>query len=137
VHLLQEASCLEDLQIAPDGHVRHLELAHEVRHANRANLSDALKDQGLALPSEHLPSSPASCGGDGRVTRCGAWRELQSPLASMMARPVGKSQRTRTQNTVGMRAILLTLCNRLATIGFSDLLAQNARAGITEEDLHG
>ena len=53
VDLLEQAALVEDLEVAPDGHVRHAELAHEVGDADRAVLADAVEDQCLALPGQH------------------------------------------------------------------------------------
>ena len=53
VDLLEEAVLVEDLEVAPDGHVRHAEVARELGHADGTGLADALEDEGLALTSEH------------------------------------------------------------------------------------
>ena len=44
---------VEDLEVAPHGHVRHAELADEIRDADGARLADALEDQGLPLARQH------------------------------------------------------------------------------------
>ena len=49
VDLDHEALVVEQLEVAPDGHVRHAELADEVGHANAAVLAHAVEDVGLAL----------------------------------------------------------------------------------------
>ena len=53
VDLLEQAALVEDLEVAPDGHVGDAELAHEVGHADRAVLAHAIEDERLPLPSEH------------------------------------------------------------------------------------
>ena len=54
VHLLEQAALVQDLQVAPDRHVRDAQLADEVGHPDAAILADALEDVapgagGLAL----------------------------------------------------------------------------------------
>ena len=51
--LLEEAALVEDLEVAPHGHVGDAELADEVRDADGAGLADALEDQGLPLARQH------------------------------------------------------------------------------------
>ena len=51
--LLEQPALVEDLEVAPNGHVRDAELAHEVGDADRAVLADAVEDEGLALAREH------------------------------------------------------------------------------------
>ena len=53
VDLLEKAALVEDLEVAPDRHVRDAELAHQVGDAHGAVLADAVEDQGLTLPGEH------------------------------------------------------------------------------------
>ena len=68
VDLLEQAALVEDLEVAPDGHVGHAELAHEVGDADGAVLADAIEDERLALTREHQatlrridgPSLPAT-----------------------------------------------------------------------------
>ena len=60
VHLLEQAAVVEQLQVAPDGHIRHAQLAGEVRYTDSTVLADALQDQRLALACEHV-NIPARC----------------------------------------------------------------------------
>ena len=53
VDLLEDALVVEDLEVAPDGHVRHAELADEVGDADGALLPDPVEDDRLALTREH------------------------------------------------------------------------------------
>ena len=53
VDLLEQPALVEDLEVAPDGHVRHAELADEVGDADGAVLADAVEDERLALAREH------------------------------------------------------------------------------------
>ena len=53
VDLLEQAALVEDLEVAPDGHVRDAELADEVGDADRAVLADAVEDECLTLAREH------------------------------------------------------------------------------------
>ena len=53
VDLLEQPALVEDLEVAPDGHVRHAELADEVGDTDRAVLADPVEDECLTLPSEH------------------------------------------------------------------------------------
>ena len=53
VDLLEQAALVEDLEVAPDGHVGHAELAHEVRDAHGAVLAHAVEDECLTLAREH------------------------------------------------------------------------------------
>ena len=51
--LLEQAALVEDLEVAPDGHVGDAELADEVGDPDRAVLADAVEDECLALAREH------------------------------------------------------------------------------------
>ena len=62
--LLEQPALVEDLEVAPDGHVRDAELAHEVGDPDRAVLADAIEDECLALAREHQRS--LWCTGIGR-----------------------------------------------------------------------
>ena len=53
VDLFEQAAVVEQLQVAPDGHIRHAQLAGEVRYTDSTVLADALQDQCLALACEH------------------------------------------------------------------------------------
>ena len=44
-----QAAVVEQLEVAPDGHVRHAELADEIRDPDPAVLADAVEDVSLAL----------------------------------------------------------------------------------------
>ena len=63
VDLLEQAALVEDLEVAPDGHVRHAELAHEVGDPDGAVLADPIEDQGLSLAREHHDTAPGSVPG--------------------------------------------------------------------------
>ena len=65
--LLEQASIVEDLEVATDGHVGDAELAHEVGDPDRAVLADAIEDEGLALSGEHQRTARRSAGA---VRRC-------------------------------------------------------------------
>ena len=56
VDLLEQSPLVEDLEVAPDGHVGDAELAHEVGDPDRAVLAHAVEDEGLALTGEHQRS---------------------------------------------------------------------------------
>ena len=60
VDLLEQPALVEDLEVAPDGHVRHAELADEVGDADRAVLADAIEDERLALARQHQAALPNS-----------------------------------------------------------------------------
>ncbi len=51
--LLEQPALVEDLEVAPDRHVRHAELADEVGDPDRTVLADAIEDERLALARQH------------------------------------------------------------------------------------
>ena len=53
VHLLQQPLVMQDLEIAPDGHVRHAQLAHEVRHAHGPVGTQPIEDVRVSLTRQH------------------------------------------------------------------------------------
>ena len=71
--LLEEAALVEKLQVAPDGHVRNAQLAHEIGHADAALLPNPIEDERLPLSGE---DGPFGTGASGRRSR-----PLRSPLA--------------------------------------------------------
>jgi hypothetical protein len=54
VDLLQQPLVVQHLEVAPDGHVRHGQLAGELRDAHGAGLTNPFEDVGLALAGEHV-----------------------------------------------------------------------------------
>ena len=71
--LLEQPPLVEDLEVAPDGHVGDAELAHEVRDPDRAVFADAVEDEGLSLTREHQRSFVMS--------------DLTAPLDARPSRP--------------------------------------------------
>ena len=51
--LLEQPALVEDLEVAPDGHVGHAELAHEVGDPHGPVLAHAIEDECLTLAREH------------------------------------------------------------------------------------
>jgi hypothetical protein len=58
VDLLEQSSLVEGLEVPADGHVRHAELADQVRDADRPVLSDTVQDDRLALACKHQCAVP-------------------------------------------------------------------------------
>jgi hypothetical protein len=52
--LLEQTAVVEDLEVAPDGHVGHAQVAGEIGDPDAAVLAHARQDQRLALASEHV-----------------------------------------------------------------------------------
>jgi hypothetical protein len=55
VDLLQEAALVEQLEIAPNRHVRDAQVANEVGDPYRAVLANPIHDHRLPLPRQHGP----------------------------------------------------------------------------------
>ena len=51
--LLDQPALVEDLQVAPDGHVRHAEFTDEVGDAYGPVFAHAVEDERLSLAREH------------------------------------------------------------------------------------
>ena len=71
VDLLQQPVLVEDLEVAPDGHVGDAELARKLGDADRAGLADPVEDERLALAGEHRTPLPVPRAGRRRAATAG------------------------------------------------------------------
>ena len=99
-----EAALVEQLEVAPDRHVRHAELAHEVRHPDATVVADPFQDvvPGADGPARRL-HSPKRAHATTLVSRKIAHKSTesstifhQSALPILDMRPRGRQQSVRT-----------------------------------------